>query len=122
MMAIYPVPHPNSAWVPAGIIALLWAKFEIAKKIGDAAPSGAVFKDRLRTGELLRPIRPVGPIITRILWLRDARRKTETHLAGTFTSTQAGGAEYRLPVSYGCIRMRSAILSVSTKSSAGAQK
>jgi hypothetical protein len=56
LMAIYPVStskfglgdRPGSYCTPLG-------KFEIAKKIGDGAPSGAVFKDRLRTGEIVAP-------------------------------------------------------------------
>src|SRR2546423_12958121 len=54
LMAIYPVStskfglgdRPGSYFTPLG-------KLEIAKKIGDQAPSGAVFKDRRRTGEIV---------------------------------------------------------------------
>src|SRR5579862_384818 len=44
---------------------------EVAQKIGDNAPMGAVFKGRRWTGEILRP-NSLGrdPIVTRILWLR----------------------------------------------------
>jgi hypothetical protein len=46
-------------------------QLEVAKKIGDNAPLGAVFKDRVRTGEIVAPNSPGrDPIVTRILWLR----------------------------------------------------
>ncbi len=46
-------------------------ELEVAKKIGDNAPLGAVFKDRIRTGEIVAPNSPGrDPIVTRILWLR----------------------------------------------------
>ncbi|PYL39805.1 MAG: hypothetical protein DMF36_04420, partial [Verrucomicrobia bacterium] len=72
VLAIYPVSTSKfglgdwrgSRFTPLG-------KLEIAKKIGDNAPPGAVFKDRLRTGEVVAPDSPGrDPIVTRILWLR----------------------------------------------------
>ncbi|PYL67524.1 MAG: hypothetical protein DMF28_08955 [Verrucomicrobia bacterium] len=72
LMAIYPVSTskfglgdwPGSRYTPLG-------QLEIAKKIGDNAPQGAVFKDRRRTGEIVLPDSPGrDPIVTRILWLR----------------------------------------------------
>ncbi|MBA2270325.1 MAG: L,D-transpeptidase, partial [Chthoniobacterales bacterium] len=55
---------PGSRGTPLG-------ELEIAKKIGGGAPSGAVFKSRRRTGEILPPDAPGrDPIVTRILWLR----------------------------------------------------
>ena len=46
-------------------------ELEVARKIGRGAPSGAVFKSRKRTGEILPPNSPGrDPIVTRILWLR----------------------------------------------------
>jgi hypothetical protein len=71
-LATYPVSTskfglgdlPGTSWTPLG-------KLEIAKKIGDGAPSGAAFKDRRRTGEIVPPDAPGRDIIvTRILWLR----------------------------------------------------
>ena len=44
---------PGSRGTPLG-------ELEIAKKIGQAAPLGAVFKDRRRTGEILFRMRQVG--------------------------------------------------------------
>ena len=72
VLAIYPVStskfglgdRRGSRYTPLG-------KMQIAKKIGDSAPPGAVFKDRLRTGEIVAVDSPGrDPIVTRILWLR----------------------------------------------------
>lgn len=84
-------------------------KLEIARKIGRGAPSGAVFKDRERTGEIVPPDAPGrDPIVSRILWLRGL----EPQNAGAFSRYIYihGTPEERnigLPVSYGCVRMRS---------------
>jgi lipoprotein-anchoring transpeptidase ErfK/SrfK len=110
VLAIYPVSTSKfglgdwrgSRFTPLG-------KMEIAKKIGDNAPPGAVFKDRLRTGEIVAPDSPGrDPIVTRILWLRGL----ETQNANAFSRDIYihGTPEERLiglPASYGCIRMRS---------------
>jgi len=43
----------------------------VAQKIGDNAPTGAVFHNRRFTGEILAPNAPGrDPVITRIIWLR----------------------------------------------------
>jgi len=110
VMAIYPVSTSKfglgdwlrSSYTPLG-------KLEIAKKIGDDAPPGAVFKDRRRTGEIVLPDSPGrDPIVTRILWLRGL----EPQNANAFSRYIYihGTPEERLigmPASYGCIRMRS---------------
>jgi lipoprotein-anchoring transpeptidase ErfK/SrfK len=84
-------------------------QLEIAKKIGDNAPLGAVFKDRIRTGEIVPPNSPGrDPIVTRILWLR-GREAQNANAFGRYIYIH-GTPEERLigaPVSYGCIRMRS---------------
>lgn len=84
-------------------------ELEIAEKIGDSAPSGAVFKDRRRTGEIVAPDSPGrDPIVTRILWLRglqaqNARAHGRTiYIHGTPEERNIGR-----PSSYGCVRMRS---------------
>ena len=84
-------------------------KFEIAKKIGDGAPAGAVFKDRRRTGEVLPADAPGrDPIVTRILWLQGMEPGNRNsygryiYIHGTPEERNIGR-----PVSYGCIRMRS---------------
>jgi L,D-transpeptidase catalytic domain len=84
-------------------------QLEIAKKIGDNAPLGAVFKDRIRTGEVVAPNSPGrDPIVTRILWLR-GREAQNANAFGRYIYIH-GTPEERLigmPASYGCIRMRS---------------
>ena len=110
LMAIYPVSTSKfglgdwrgSRYTPLG-------QLEIAEKVGDNAPPGAVFKDRRRTGEIVLPNSPGrDPIVTRILWLRGL----EPQNANAFTRDIYihGTPEERLigtPASYGCIRMRS---------------
>lgn len=94
--------HPGSNRTPVGHL-------RVAKKIGDNAPIGAVFKSRKRTGEILKPNSPGrDPVVTRILWLtgaeernRNAFRRT-IYIHGTPEETRLGA-----PASYGCIRMSS---------------
>jgi lipoprotein-anchoring transpeptidase ErfK/SrfK len=93
---------PGSRGTPLGTL-------EIAQKIGGGAPSGAVFKDRRRTGEIVWPDAPGrDPIVTRILWLRgrepqNARAYSRyIYIHGTPEERNIG-----FPVSYGCVRMRS---------------
>lgn len=109
-LATYPVStskfglgdFPGTSWTPLG-------KLEIAKKIGAGAPSGAAFKDRRPTGEIVPPDAPGRDIIvTRILWLRG--EEPQNSLAYSRYIYIHGTPEERnigLPVSYGCIRMRS---------------
>jgi L,D-transpeptidase catalytic domain len=110
VLAIYPVSTSKfglgdwrgSRFTPLG-------KLEIAQKIGDNAPSGAVFKDRRRTGEIVLPDSPGrDPIVTRILWLRGLEAQNanafgrDIYIHGTPEERLIG-----TPASYGCIRMRS---------------
>lgn len=83
--------------------------FRIARKIGDGAPAGAVFKSRKPTGEVLAPDSPGrDPIVTRILWLRGLEPhnsnayKRYIYIHGTPEERSIG-----TPASYGCVRMRS---------------
>jgi len=82
---------------------------EVAQKIGDNAPMGAVFKGRHWTGEVLRPNAPGrDPIVTRIMWLRGLQSENRNaysrgiYIHGTPVENMIGR-----PASYGCIRMRS---------------
>jgi lipoprotein-anchoring transpeptidase ErfK/SrfK len=110
VLAIYPVSTSKfglgdwrgSRFTPLG-------KLQIAQKIGDNAPSGAVFKDRRRTGEIVAPDSPGrDPIVTRILWLRGLEAQNanafsrDIYIHGTPEERLIGKA-----ASYGCIRMRS---------------
>src|SRR4029453_15588642 len=70
-------------------------QLEVAKKIGDNAPVGAVFKDRVRTGEIGPanfpggvPMLPVAIRSSRASFgCEDAKRKTKMRLAATSTFT-----------------------------------
>ena len=110
LLATYPVSTskfaigdwPGSQGTPLG-------ELEIAKKIGEFAPSGAVFKDRRPTGEIIQPDAPGrDPIVTRILWLRGCEAQNANayrrfiYIHGTPEERNIGR-----PASYGCIRMRS---------------
>src|SRR4026208_828413 len=110
VLAIYPVSTSKfglgdwrgSRFTPLG-------KLQIAEKIGDNAPPGAVFKDRRRTGEIVAADSPGrDPIVTRILWLRGLEAQNsnafsrDIYIHGTPEEQRIG-----TPASYGCIRMRS---------------
>ena len=82
---------------------------QVAQKIGDHAPLGAVFHNRRFTGEILVPNAPGrDPIITRILWLRGLEASNAhafsrcIYIHGTPQEKIIGR-----PASYGCIRMKS---------------
>lgn len=92
----------NSYRTPVG-------SMQIATKIGDNAPLGAVFKSRMRTGEVLRPNSPGrDPIVTRILWLRGLEaRNAQAYERGIYIHGTPVERLIGRPASYGCIRMRS---------------
>jgi lipoprotein-anchoring transpeptidase ErfK/SrfK len=110
VMAIYPVSTSKfglgdwrgSRFTPLG-------KLQIGKKIGDNAPPGTVFKNRLRTGEVVLA-NSLGrdPIVTRILWLQGLEAQNanafrrDIYIHGTPEEWKIGS-----PASYGCVRMRS---------------
>jgi len=110
LMAIYPVSTSKfglgdwrgSSFTPVG-------ELEVSKKIGDNAPPGTVFKDRLRTGEIVLPNSPGrDPIVTRILWLR-GRESQNANAFDRYIYIHGTPEEWKVgsPASYGCIRMRS---------------
>src|SRR5881392_2961221 len=110
LLATYPVStskfglgdYLRSSCTPLG-------ELEVAKKIGDSAPLGAVFKDRIRTGEIVAPNSPGrDPIVTRILWLR-GRETQNANAFGRYIYIHGTPEEQVIgtPASYGCIRMRS---------------
>lgn len=82
---------------------------EVAARIGQAAPVGAVFKNRVRTGEILRPnSKGRDPIVTRILWLRGREsRNAGAYSRGIYIHGTPVENKIGRPASYGCIRMRS---------------
>jgi len=82
---------------------------QVAQKIGDHAPVGAVFRNRRFTGEILKPNAPGrDPVITRIIWLRGLQAENAhafsrcIYIHGTPEERTIGR-----PASYGCIRMKS---------------
>src|SRR3954463_13682027 len=82
---------------------------QVAQKIGDHAPEGAVFRNRRFTGEILKPNAPGrDPVITRIIWLKGLQPENAhafsrcIYIHGTPEERTIGR-----PASYGCIRMKS---------------
>ncbi|HEY0790099.1 MAG TPA: L,D-transpeptidase [Chthoniobacterales bacterium] len=84
-------------------------RLEVAKKVGDGAPLGMVFKSRKPTGERLKPDAPGrDPIVTRILWLKGLEAQNR-HAFSRYIYIHGTPEERNIghPASYGCIRMRS---------------
>jgi hypothetical protein len=93
---------PGSNRTPLG-------RLQVAKKIGDSAPIGSVFKARRPTGEVLKPNAPGrDPVVTRIMWLTGTESRNQNafrrtiYIHGTPEENRLG-----TPASYGCIRMGS---------------
>src|SRR5205085_805707 len=94
--------RPGTYGTPLGV-------HEVVAKIGHGAPSGAVFKSRHWTGEVIKPDAPGrDPIVSRIMWLRGTEKENKNaygrciYIHGTAEERNVGK-----PVSYGCIRMKS---------------
>ncbi len=109
-LAVYPVSTskfglgdvPGRGYTPLG-------ELEVASKIGDGVPLGAVMKSRRLTGEIVAVDAPGrDAIVTRILWLRGLEAGNRhaydrlIYIHGTPEERNIGR-----PVSYGCVRMRS---------------
>src|SRR5437868_14587193 len=109
-VATYPVSTSmfglGDAWgrmtTPLGYLA-------VEKKIGDQAPTGAVFHNRRLTGEILQPnAHGRDPVTTRIIWLRGLEAQNSPafkrciYIHETPEDNKIGR-----PASYGCIRMKS---------------
>ncbi len=108
--AVYPVSTSKfglgDRW---GSMATPLGWLQVAEKIGDHAPTGAVFHKRRFTGEILPPNAPGrDPIVTRIIWLRGLERGNANafnrciYIHGTPEEKIIGK-----PASYGCVRMSS---------------
>lgn len=84
-------------------------RLQVARKIGDRAPLGAVFKNRRRTGEVIKPNAPGrDPIVTRILWLKGTEpRNRNTYRRAIYIHGTPEERRLGRPASYGCIRMSS---------------
>lgn len=94
--------QPNSNRTPMGAM-------KVARKIGDGAPPGAVFKDRIPTGEVVAVNSPGrDPIVTRILWL-EGTEPQNANAFGRYIYIHGTPEERTIgtPASYGCVRMRS---------------
>ena len=92
-----------------GSLATPLGLLQVAQKIGDHAPVGAVFHNRRWTGEILQPNTPGrDPVMTRIIWLRGLQASNShafhrcIYIHGTNEEKLLGR-----PASFGCIRMRS---------------
>lgn len=82
---------------------------QVAQKIGDHAPTGAVFHNRRFTGEILQPNAPGrDPIVTRIIWLRGLERvNANAYNRGIYIHGTPQEKIIGKPASYGCVRMSS---------------
>lgn len=85
-------------------------RLKVEKKIGAGAPLGTVFKSRRPTGEILAVDAPGrDPIVTRILWLKGLEpRNTNAFSRYIYIHGTPEERNIGQPVSFGCIRMRSA--------------
>ena len=108
--AVYPVSTSKfglgDSW---GSMATPLGMLQVAQKIGDRAPVGAVFHNRRFTGEILQPNAPGrDPIVTRIIWLRGLEA-TNSHAynRGIYIHGTPQEKNIGRPASYGCIRMKS---------------
>ena len=81
----------------------------VEKKIGDNAPTGAVFHKRRLTGEVLQPNAPGrDPVTTRIIWLRGLEaQNAHAFQRGIYIHGTPQEKSIGRPASYGCIRMKS---------------
>ncbi len=81
----------------------------VEKKIGDNAPSGAVFHNRRLTGEILQPNAPDrDPVVTRIIWLRGLEaQNAHAFQRGIYIHGTPQEKTIGRPASYGCVRMKS---------------
>ena len=82
----------------------------VCDKVGGGLPVGSVLSGRHATGEVLAPNAPGrDPIVTRILWLEGCEAANQhARSRGIYIHGTAEEKRIGKPVSYGCIRMRSA--------------
>jgi hypothetical protein len=108
--AVYPVSTSKFGlgdnW---GSLATPLGMLQVAQKIGDHAPVGAVFHNRRFTGEILQPNAPGrDPIVTRIIWLRGLEAaNAHAYNRGIYIHGTPQEKNIGRPASYGCIRMKS---------------
>jgi L,D-transpeptidase YbiS len=83
--------------------------FAVWKKIGAGVPMGAVFKNRIPTGEIASQGGEQDLILTRVLWL-DGVEESNANTKDRFIYIHGTNQEALLgtPASHGCIRMSNA--------------
>jgi lipoprotein-anchoring transpeptidase ErfK/SrfK len=93
---------PKSYKTPLGAL-------QVSRKVGQGAPTGAVFKALRATGEVLRPNTPGrDPIVTRVLCLSGIEPHTRNAASrGIYIHGTPEESKIGRPASYGCVRMRS---------------
>src|SRR5881398_2236798 len=108
--AVYPVSTSKfglgDRW---GSMATPLGWLQVAQKIGDHAPLGAVFHNRRFTGEVIPPNAPGrDPIVTRIIWLRGLEKtNANAYNRGIYIHGTPQEKIIGKPASYGCVRMSS---------------
>ncbi|MGH8095362.1 MAG: L,D-transpeptidase [Chthoniobacterales bacterium] len=108
--AVYPISTSKfgigDRW---GSMATPLGWLQVAQKIGDHAPAGAVFHQRCFTGEILKPNAPGrDPIVTRIIWLRGLEKtNANAFYRGIYIHGTPQEKIIGKPASYGCVRMSS---------------
>ncbi len=93
---------PSSYRTPLGTL-------QVSRKVGQGAPTGAVFKALRATGEVLRPNTPGrDPIVTRVLCLSGTDTGTRNAASrGIYIHGTPEESKIGRPASYGCVRMKS---------------
>jgi lipoprotein-anchoring transpeptidase ErfK/SrfK len=94
--------RPQSYRTPLGTL-------QVSRKVGQGAPTGAVFKALRATGEVLRPNTPGrDPIVTRVLCLNGVDTGTKNAASrGIYIHGTPEESKIGRPASYGCVRMKS---------------
>jgi len=82
----------------------------VVAKIGHGVAQGTVFHNRQPTGEVIKPGSPGrDPIVSRIMWLRGMESQNQNAYARCiYIHGTADEGDIGKPVSWGCIRMKSA--------------
>lgn len=95
--------RPGHYGTPPGLM-------EVVAKIGHGVTPGTVFKNRQPTGEVIKPGSPGrDPIVSRIMWLRGLEPENQNAYSRCiYIHGTADEGDIGRPVSWGCIRMKSA--------------
>ncbi len=94
--------EPGSFRTPLG-------RFRVGERFGDGAEHGAIFKNRLPTGENGLGATDDDLVLTRILWLEgDEEGNANTRERYIYIHGTNHEAAIGQPASHGCVRMRNA--------------